>query len=223
MIKTKTDYLFYLEADRIAKSKPKKLTFEQRFKEVFFPDLVFEFQKTLRKIEYIRNCKQDPLGKIQLFFVSIKFKRLSYKLGFSIPPNVFGPGLSIAHYGTIIINGASRIGANCRLHACVNIGTEAGYGGKAPIIGDNCYIGPGAKIYGAIKLGNDVAIGANAVINKSFSENNISLGGIPAKIIANSGSNEIIIPATTIINKGMNQDNLHGLPAKEIVKIIGHH
>jgi serine acetyltransferase len=116
---------------------------------------------------------------------------LGLLLNFSIPPNAFGPGLSIAHYGTIVVNSNARIGANCRIHVCVNIGADARDGTKAPHIGDNCYIGPGAKIFGAIKIGNHVAIGANAVVNKSFVENNVSLGGIPAKVISETGTGEI--------------------------------
>jgi serine O-acetyltransferase len=56
------------------------------------------------------------------------------------------------------------------------------------MIGDNCYIGPGAKIFGAIEIGPDVAIGANAVVNKSFPGGGVTLGGIPARVISQSGS-----------------------------------
>ena len=80
---------------------------------------------------------------------------------------MFGPGLSIAHAGTIVVNSNAKIGANCRIHVCVNIGADVTDGSKAPIIGDNCYIGPGAKLFGSIILGNNVGIGANAVVNKS--------------------------------------------------------
>lgn len=95
--------------------------------------------------------------------------------------------------GTIVINGNSKIGKNLRIHVCTNIGTMAGYSDLAPIIGDNCYIGPGAKIFGPIRIGNNVAIGANAVVNHSFETDNISLGGIPAKIISNKGSKGLLI------------------------------
>lgn len=80
----------------------------------------------------------------------------------------------------MIINDKAKIGANARIHACVNIGAS---NGGAPIIGDNVYIGPGAKIFGDIKLGNNVTIGANAVVNKSFDEDRLTLVGIPAKQI----------------------------------------
>ncbi|MFA0116638.1 serine O-acetyltransferase [Vibrio breoganii] len=101
------------------------------------------------------------------------------KLSFSIPPNVFGPGLAIVHRGTIVVSGKAKIGEGCRIHVCVNIGTNPNKEG-APKIGDNCYIGPGAKIYGNVTIGDNVKIGANSVVNKSFFDGNCTLVGIPA-------------------------------------------
>ena len=111
-----------------------------------------------------------------------RFKKLSLKLGFSIPINVFGPGLAIVHYGTIVVNASSKVGKNCRIQTCTNIGASGGRS-EAPQIGENVYIGPGAVIYGNIKLGNNIAIGANSVVNKSFEETDIMIGGVPAQKI----------------------------------------
>jgi serine O-acetyltransferase len=66
----------------------------------------------------------------------------------------------------------------------VNIGTEAGSDDVAPTIGDNCYIAPGAKLFGAIVLGDNVVVGANAVVNRSYPEGNCTLGGVPARVIS---------------------------------------
>lgn len=185
MISSRDDYLSYLEADRIALNRMPS------FKSFFFDD-VWRFQKLMRKLEYFSNCRKNRLMRIWLAY---RYHRQSLKLGFSIPINVFGPGLSIAHYGTIIINSGAKIGANCRLHACVNIGTEAGKSHDAPTLGDNCYIGPGVKIFGRIDIGANVAIGANAVVNKSFPEGNVTLGGIPAKVISPKTSDGMLIQA----------------------------
>ncbi len=203
MIQNKKDYVHYLEADRIAKAIPLKFSTRNKIINILIPNYVWKFQKTLRKLEYYKNCKKGILAAIIYIFIYKKYKRLSYKLGFSIPPNVFGPGLSIAHHGTIIVNSSARIGANCRLHACVNIGSKAGFGNKCPQIGDNCYIGPGAKVFDEIKIADNIAIGANSVVNKSFTESNIAIGGIPAKKIADIDIYDIIIPATKIIEKGL--------------------
>ena len=113
-----------------------------------------------------------------------QFKKLSISLGFSIPKNSCGPGLAVPHYGTIIINSRAKIGKNCKIHVGVNIGAAGGQK-EAPTIGDNVYLGPGAKIYGDITLGNNIAVAANACVGKSFLEENIVIGGIPAKKIKN--------------------------------------
>ncbi|GAA3319001.1 hypothetical protein GCM10020331_024100 [Ectobacillus funiculus] len=55
--------------------------------------------------------------------------------------------------------------------------------GAVPKIGNNVYIGPGAKIFGGITIGNNVSIGANSVVTKDVPDN-VTVVGIPAKIIA---------------------------------------
>tara|TARA_R110002111_G_scaffold101872_1_gene157673 strand:- start:294 stop:875 length:582 start_codon:yes stop_codon:yes gene_type:complete len=190
MITSKKDYTNYKNQDKKALGiKPQsKLGFLLR---LLSPDYIWKFQKTMRKLEYYTNCKNNGLNKIYIAFLKYKYKKISLKLGFSIPINVFGPGLSIVHYGTIVINSRAKVGSNCRMHACVNIGAS---GGKkaAPQIGNNVYIAPGAKIYGDIKIGNNIAIGANAVVNKSFENDYIVLAGIPAKQIGEIDIKKII-------------------------------
>ncbi len=192
LILSKDDYKFYLEADRIALSrkgkKPKNFEY----------DYIWTFQRLLRKVEYYQNCKKSIFWKLYLLLLKRKYYLLSTKLGFTIPLNVFGPGLSIAHRGTIVVNKATRVGANCRLHACVNIGTKAGYEDVAPKIGDNVYIGPGAKIFGQIAIADGIAIGANSVVNKSFLEPAISIAGVPAKKISERGSEGMLVKATEL-------------------------
>lgn len=183
MIQSKKDYLFYLEADRIALGMP-VYTMTASLKAFIQRDFIWKFQRLLRKAEYYKNVKstKSVIGKLAYFCIKIRFKNLSLKLGFSIPENVFGPGLAILHYGTIIVNHRSKVGANCRLHACTNIGESGGVIG-APVIGDNVYIGPGAKIFGAITVANDCAIAANAAVNKSITEMGMLVAGVPAKAI----------------------------------------
>ncbi|MBB3185987.1 serine O-acetyltransferase [Microbacter margulisiae] len=151
-------------------------------KGIFFPDYIWKFQRLLRKTEYTKNCKSGILGKIQYVFLQYHFQKLSLKLGFSIPLNVFGPGLAIVHYGTIVVNANAKVGANCRIHPSTCIGASGG-SDKAPRLGDNVYIGPGVKIYGDIVIGNNIAMAANSAVNKSFPEENSLIGGVPAKRI----------------------------------------
>ena len=189
MIQSYQDYQNYLTADR------KALNRERGVKNLLFDD-IWKFQKLMRTLEYLTNCHQNKLLRL---LTEYRYKTLGRKLGFSIPINVFGPGLSIAHRGTIVINETARVGANCRLHVCVNIGTEAGKSGKAPYIGDNCYIGPGAKLFGSIVLGSNMVIGANAVVNKSFPQGNATIAGVPAKIISEKTSDGLVMKAYQII------------------------
>lgn len=96
------------------------------------------------------------------------------------------------HNGPIVVSGRAKIGKNCRIHVGVNIGYAAVKGmDLAPIIGNNIYLDPGYKLFGPIKIGDNVAVGANAVVNKSF-EDSCTIAGTPAKVISNKGSQEYI-------------------------------
>jgi len=180
MIQSKKDYLHYLSEDLRA-YQLNTYSFWIGFKSP-----ILRFQRRLRKIEYINNCKKNPISKIFLLYLRYLNNKLAIRLGFSIPPNVFGPGLCLPHYGTIVITAKSKVGKNCRIHPGTALGAYHG----APQIGDNVYIGPGAKLYGDITIGNNVSIGANCVVNKSFPEN-VALGGIPADIISNKSTKEL--------------------------------
>jgi serine O-acetyltransferase len=81
----------------------------------------------------------------------------------------------------IVIHKNAIIGNNCFISHQVTIGGKTGYS-KVPIIGDNVIIGSGAKIIGPVSIGNNVQIGANAVVVKDIPDNKIA-AGIPAKII----------------------------------------
>jgi serine O-acetyltransferase len=190
MIKNKKDYSEYLRRDRIA-LKIYDSSIIQTLKNLFFTDPIWTFQKRMRKLEYYTNCKNFGIYRPYIILLKYRYRSISIKLNFTIPINVFGPGLSIVHYGTIVINRNVNVGANCRMHACVNIGASGGRP-EAPQLGNNVYIAPGAKIYGDISIPNNTAIGANAVVNKSFTEENTVIAGIPAKVIGSVDITEII-------------------------------
>ena len=139
---------------------------------------IWNYIKTLRYVEFYTNRHKTweiPL----LIYYRCKLNRLAYKTGFQIPPNVVGPGLTIWHWGTIIINERTRIGKNVVLNPLVVIGHKTP-GGGCPIIGDDCFIGCGAKIFGDIRIGNHVTIAPNAVVVKNVPDG-MTVGGIPAK------------------------------------------
>lgn len=189
MIRDKKELAYYLECDRCAlrcKSKKPK----------FFGDEIWKFERLMRKPDY-QNSKSG--GVLLRLWYRFRFHFLSLKLGFTIPCDVCGPGLSIAHTGPIVINGKCKIGANCRIHVGVNIGANGG-SDAAPQIGDNVYLGPGAKIIGNVKIGDNSVIGANAVVVHDVEEN-ITVGGVPAKKISINDSSKHLIKATELIKR----------------------
>lgn len=190
MIESKSDYYQYLEKDKkalgIKNESPTDI-----IKNIISPNPQWVFQRKLRKLEYYQNCRSGIFNKIYYLYMKYKFQRLSIRLGFTIPENVFGPGLAIVHYGTIVVNSRARIGKNCRIHASVNIGASGG-NPEAPQIGDNVYIGPGSVIFGEITIGNNIAISANSTVNKSILEDNILIAGSPAKKIREYDIKQII-------------------------------
>jgi serine O-acetyltransferase len=129
--------------------------------------------------------------------IYIIFKRLiELYTGISISPHaIIGPGLYINHFGSIFV-GDVVIGENCNLSHEVTIGV-AGRGDKRglPTIGDRVYLAAGTKIFGKITVGNDVAIGANAVVTKSIPDCAV-VGGSPAQIISYQGSFDFVLYET---------------------------
>lgn len=111
----------------------------------------------------------------------LRLMHYAYKTGFQIHPNTCGSGLTIWHWGSIIVNPKCRIGKNCTLYPGVLIGHKNA-GEPAPIIGDNCFIASGAKLIGAINIGNNVTIAQNAIVTHNIPDD-VIVGGIPAKII----------------------------------------
>lgn len=87
---------------------------------------------------------------------------------------VIGKGLYVAHFGNIFVSPRCTIGENCNISQEVTIGVS-GTGNKkgAPVIGNGVYIAPGAKVFGKITIGNNVKIGANAVVYKDIPDNAI--------------------------------------------------
>jgi serine O-acetyltransferase len=90
-----------------------------------------------------------------------------------------GPGFVILHSFGIVINSSVRAGKNLTLEHGVTIGSEKN---QNPIIGDNVFIGAGAKIIGPVSIGSDVKIGANAVVIHDL-PNGATAVGVPARVV----------------------------------------
>ena len=190
MIQSKADLDYFLECDKIALRIVRK-------KPRFIGDLIWKYERVLRLSEFYHNCKyRSPLRLLYVY----RLHHLGLKLGFTIPLNTVGPGLSLAHPGTVIINSNCRVGENCRIQTGVTLGSTNG-SNKAPILGNNVFLGDGCKIIGDISIANDVNIGANAVVVKSITEPGTSWGGVPAHKLSDHSSESNIVKATEIIDR----------------------
>ena len=131
--------------------------------------------------------------------------------GIELPRSArIGPGLYIGHFGGITLSAGTVIGNNCNLSQNVTIG-EAGSGATlgSPVIGDNVYIAVGARIFGRITIGNNVKIGANAVIYKDVPDNAIVTLDPGFRIVSlkGNGPNVPATPAGARNAKSRGQEN----------------
>lgn len=155
---------------------------------------IWEYIKVLRKCEYYENVFWsntfgDILRRFFLLYYLSRLRKLSRITGFQIPPNTIGRGLTIWHWGFIIINSKVKIGEYCTLQPGIVIGHKE-EGGGTPQLGDHVTIGSGARIIGDIKIGNDVNIAPNAVVVHDVPSHCI-VAGVPAHIIkSRNGINE---------------------------------
>lgn len=189
MIESWADFKSYSQADFASIGQPLSLRTV-----LFHP--VARFTLLMRFNEYLLNTDKPALVRLPFL---LWFRRLSVRLGFSLGPNIFGPGVAIVHYGLLVIDPTTRIGRNCRIHMGTHIGGAAQFVPAeeihkySPRIGDNVYLGPGCKLYGPIKIGNNCVVGANAVVTRSFEDDGLILAGVPAKVIGTGSTGERVI------------------------------
>ena len=102
--------------------------------------------------------------------------------GIDLPCEVtVGRRFRIEHFGDIIISGDTVFGDDVVIRNGVTVGLKRTHERGAPVIGNRVDIGAGAKILGAIRIGDDVAIGANAVVLQDVPPHSLAIG-VPAQI-----------------------------------------
>jgi serine O-acetyltransferase len=95
---------------------------------------------------------------------------------------------TIFAYGAIgvVLHSEARIGEGCVIGQGVTIGAAEAFASKTPNrcprIGDNCYIGAGARILGDIAIGNGCQIGAGAVVIRNVPDHSVAVG-VPARVV----------------------------------------
>jgi len=132
----------------------------------------------LRAVLLHRLAHTAHRGRIRL--VPLLLANLNLMLhGFDIPPHVpVGPGLYVPHpVGTVVT--ARSLGANVSLISAVTIGMRKEL--DFPLIGDDVYVGAGARVLGGVTVGNGAQIGANAVVTCSVPPHSVAVG-VPARI-----------------------------------------
>jgi serine O-acetyltransferase len=125
---------------------------------------------------YKRNVPILPrlISQIARFFTGIEIH----------PGATIGKGLFIDHGMGVVIGETAEIGDNVTLYQGVTLGgTGKERGKRHPTLGNNVLVGVGAKILGAINIGDNVRIGANSVVLKDVPHNTTAVG-IPARVVA---------------------------------------
>ena len=112
----------------------------------------------------------------------ILYKLIQIVTGIELPCEaIVGRNFVIDHFGGIVVSGFATFGDNCRIRNGVVVGLARNEDPCAPAVGDNVDIGAGAKVLGRIRIGNNVLIGANAVVISDVPDNSIAVG-VPARI-----------------------------------------
>ncbi len=93
----------------------------------------------------------------------------------------FGPEFVLIHSYGVVINSSVRGGRGVKIEHLVTIGAERD---QSPVLGDDVFVGAGAKIIGGVTIGSRVKIGANAVVTKDLPDN-VTAVGIPARVVEN--------------------------------------
>ena len=120
------------------------------------------------------------LRKLFSLIYHVAYKFIQIVTGIELPCEAtVGRNFIIDHFGGIIISGYAKFGDNCRIRDGVVVGLRRIDEKYAPDIGNNVDVGSGAKLLGPIRIGNNVLIGANAVVICDVPDNSFAVG-VPA-------------------------------------------
>ncbi len=125
-------------------------------------------------------CQRHHLKPV----AALLYRLNAFLTGATIGRNAdLGPGFVILHSVSVVINTNVRAGRNLVVYHEVTLGAEHG---RVPVLGDDVYIGAGAKIIGGVRIGSNVRIGANAVVTRDVPDG-ATVVGIPARVIRLNG------------------------------------
>lgn len=144
---------------------------------------VYRFGRSLLGLRWWLRLPLDLL-----YFVANGLLKMVW--GIDLPRHTrAGAGLYIGHFGGITVSPSVVMGRNCSLSQDVTIGVS-GFGDRrgTPVIGDNVYIAPGARVFGPVRVGDNVKIGANAVVHADVPDNAVVVLDPGFRIVSFSGN-----------------------------------
>jgi serine O-acetyltransferase len=138
----------------------------------------FEWAPSRSLLASIRRYQSG--GPLVRRFAVLRHRFWSIVTGADIPINArIGGGLLIPHPNGVVIHNDAVVGVNCLLFQQVTLGTN---GGGAPVLGGHVDVGAGAKIVGAVTIGDHARIGMNAVVMIDVPAACTAVG-VPARIV----------------------------------------
>lgn len=153
---------------------------------------VFEKNKLLNHVILLRHSEYhlNNGNKLRYMIFHYLLRSFQMKYSLSIPENVFAKGLHIVHLCPIIVNPGAVCGEDIQLLPYAGIvagrkSTKDNY--DAPILGNGCALSIGSVVTGGVTLADNIVVGANSVVNKSFTEPDIAVAGVPARKISDNG------------------------------------
>lgn len=164
-------FLMTVSADLVALGLPDRYRYRYRW-----THRIAYYQRLLRLAEF-RKGSSGLFSRFLYLWSRFRLELVGERMGFDIPLGVFGPGLSIAHRGTIVVNGNAQIGSGCRIHPGVTIGDV---GGGAPIIEDDVFLGPNCGVFGQVVVGTGSMLGPHTLVRDSVPPASI--------VVANQGT-----------------------------------
>ena len=188
MATTNLRHLIHKDMQRYDLRKPLTLF---RFIRYFYLQPVpgLKFTIILRYCQHYRRR-----NRLLFYFYFLWWRRLKTNYGFDISYRTqIGEGLYIGHSGGIVIHGDTQIGDYCNLSQGITIGVSIrGKQAGIPKIGNRVFIGPGAVILGGINIGDDVLIGANAMVTFDVPDKAVVAAPV-ASVISYKGSSDYIL------------------------------
>lgn len=191
MIQSKSDLRLYIREDKKRNLGAYKVGFVKYIAYWLYGTdqmKAFRLLKALRKLEYAKNVmrKRGFFGKVMYAMRQWHYHRFEIRYNISIGTNMVGYGFKLPHIvgGGIIIN-CNSMGNYCGANVGVVVGNNHEWNDR-PVIGDHVGLTMGCKVYGGIKIGNNVIVAPNSVVIKDVPDNCV-VSGIPAKIIKQNG------------------------------------